>query len=73
MISELVWTDLHSITELTETKRFPPIRQKECVRGARRTLQIPKRFRRCRARVFCALPIYELPAPVTSLGPCQNS
>jgi len=32
VISELFWASLHGIAELTRTKRFPPIRQKERVR-----------------------------------------
>src|ERR1700678_392483 len=33
VISELFWASLHGIAELTRTKRFPPIRQKERVRA----------------------------------------
>jgi len=32
VMSELFWASLHGIAELTRTKRFPPIRQKERVR-----------------------------------------
>jgi len=32
VLSELFWASLHGIAELTRTKRFPPIRQKERVR-----------------------------------------
>jgi AcrR family transcriptional regulator len=32
VVSELFWASLHGIAELTRTKRFPPIRQKERVR-----------------------------------------
>ena len=33
VMSELFWASLHGIAELTRTKRFPPIRQKERVRA----------------------------------------
>src|ERR1700721_1549045 len=33
VLSELFWASLHGIAELTRTKRFPRIRQKERVRG----------------------------------------
>jgi AcrR family transcriptional regulator len=33
VLSELFWAGLHGIAELTRTKRFPPIRQKERVRA----------------------------------------
>src|SRR6202044_2151281 len=33
VMSELFWANLHGIAELTRTKRFPPIRQKERVRA----------------------------------------
>ena len=32
VLSELFWASLHGVAELTRTKRFPPIRQKERVR-----------------------------------------
>ena len=32
-MSELFWANVHGIPELTRTKRFPPIRQKERVGG----------------------------------------
>jgi AcrR family transcriptional regulator len=32
LLSELLWASLHGIAELTRTKRFPPIRQKERLR-----------------------------------------
>jgi AcrR family transcriptional regulator len=32
VLAELFWANLHGIAELTRTKRFPPIRQKERVR-----------------------------------------
>ena len=32
ILSELFWASLHGIAELTRTKRFPPVRQKERVR-----------------------------------------
>ena len=32
VLSELFWASLHGIAELTRTRRFPPIRQKERVR-----------------------------------------
>ena len=32
VLSELFWASLHGIAELTRTKRFPPIRQKERVK-----------------------------------------
>jgi hypothetical protein len=32
-MSELFWASLHGIAELSRTKRFPPIRQKERVRA----------------------------------------
>ena len=32
VMSELLWASLHGIAELTRTRRFPPIRQKERVR-----------------------------------------
>ena len=41
VISELPWASLHDIGELTRTKRFPRIRQKESVR-ALRALHSPK-------------------------------
>jgi AcrR family transcriptional regulator len=33
VMSELFWASLHGIAELSRTKRFPPIRQKERVRA----------------------------------------
>jgi AcrR family transcriptional regulator len=33
ILSELFWASLHGIAELTRTKRFPPIRQKQRVRA----------------------------------------
>src|SRR6202453_2936338 len=33
VMSELFWASLHGIAELTRTKRFPPIRQKERLRA----------------------------------------
>ena len=33
VMAELFWASLHGIAELTRTKRFPPIRQKERVRA----------------------------------------
>ena len=38
VFSELFWASLHGIAELTRTKRFPPSRQKDRVRGARGSL-----------------------------------
>jgi AcrR family transcriptional regulator len=32
ILSELLWASLHGIAELTRTKRFPPVRQKERVK-----------------------------------------
>ena len=42
VISELFWASLHGIAELTRTKRFPRIRQKERVRALVERFTFPK-------------------------------
>jgi AcrR family transcriptional regulator len=42
VLSELFWASLHGIAELTRTKRFPPIRQKERVRTLVELFTFPK-------------------------------
>ena len=42
VLSELFWAGLHGIAELTRTKRFPRIRQKERVRTLVEALHFPK-------------------------------
>ena len=42
VLSELFWASLHGIAELTRTKRFPPIRQKERVRALVELFTLPR-------------------------------
>jgi len=42
VLSELFWASLHGIAELTRTKRFPPIRQKERVKALVAMFTFPK-------------------------------
>ena len=42
VLSELFWANLHGIAELTRTKRFPPIRQKERVRVLVELFNVPR-------------------------------
>jgi AcrR family transcriptional regulator len=42
VISELFWASLHGIAELTRTRRFPPIRQKERVRALVELFTFPR-------------------------------
>ena len=42
VLSELFWASLHGIAELTRTKRFPPIRQKERVRALVELFSLPR-------------------------------
>ena len=42
VLSELFWASLHGIAELTRTKRFPPIRQKERVKTLVQLFSAPK-------------------------------
>src|SRR3984885_14904478 len=43
ILSELFWASLHGIAELTRTKRFPRIRQKERVKALVELLTLPRR------------------------------
>jgi AcrR family transcriptional regulator len=40
--AELLWASLHGIAELTRTKRFPPSRQKERVKGLVQRFSLPQ-------------------------------
>ena len=42
VLTELFWASLHGIAELTRTKRFPPIRQKERVKTLVQLFSAPK-------------------------------
>ena len=42
VLTELFWASLHGIAELTRTKRFPPIRQKERVKTLVQLFSLPK-------------------------------
>jgi hypothetical protein len=42
ILSELFWASLHGIAELTRTKRFPRIRQKERVRALVELFTFPR-------------------------------
>jgi len=42
VISELFWASLHGIAELTRTKRFPRIRQKERLRALVELFSFPR-------------------------------
>ena len=42
VITELFWASLHGIAELTRTKRFPPVRQKERVRTLVELFSFPR-------------------------------